>query len=139
MDRTRLAPLVGIVGCLLVVVLLAAPYVAVRTSPGTAVGIYYSAGAINPLVAGLFAFVGLIIVAAGREERTAPDLAAGVALALGTFVFGLTALWAVTVPPGVVFDMDAPAIIQHHRWATTAVAAVIPLSGVWWARTLGLL
>lgn len=139
MRPTRLAPLVGILGCLLVVGLLAAPYVLVRTAPGTAVGTYYATGAINPLVAGFFAFVSVIIFAAGREDRTDPGLAAGITLALGVFVFALCAVWAVTVPLGVVVDMDAPVIIEHHRWATSIAAATIPVAGAWWARTLGLL
>lgn len=139
MERSRLAPLVGIVGCLLVVALLAVPYVLVRTAAASSVGFYYSAGAINPLVGGLFAFVGLIVIAAGRQGRTDPGLAAGVALALGVFIVGVTALWAATLPDGVVFDMDAPAIIQHHRLATIVAAGIVPVAGVWWARTLGLL
>lgn len=139
MDRSRLAPLVGIVGCLLVVAVLAVPYLLVRTAPASSVGFYYAAGAINPLLSGLFAFVGLIVIAAGREGRTDPGLAAGIALALGVFMVGVTVLWATTVPIGVVFDMDAPAIMAHHRLATTVAAGIVPVAGVWWARTLGLL
>ncbi|WP_415381278.1 hypothetical protein [Halosimplex sp. TS25] len=139
MKQTRLAPLVGVVGCVLVLVSLAVPYGLVRTAPATAIGTYYGEGALNPLVGGMFALVTAIVLAAGRDERTDPPLAAGVGIALGGFTFVVTALWAVTVPQQVVFDMDAPAIITYHRWASAAVALVIPVASLWWSRTLGLL
>lgn len=138
MKTIRLAPLVGIGGCVLVLVALALPYSLVATSPGTAIGTYYGTGAVNPLVAGLFALVSVIVLAAGREGRTDPGLAAGVALALGAFITLLIALWAATVPQNVVFDMDAPAVIQHHRWATAAVSLLVPAASLWWARSLDL-
>ncbi|ELZ22270.1 hypothetical protein C475_17198 [Halosimplex carlsbadense 2-9-1] len=139
MKQTRLAPLVGVVGCLLVLVSLGLPYVLVRTAVGSAVGTYYGAGALNPLVGGVFALVAAIILAAGRDERTDPPLAAGVGIALGFFVVVALAVWAVTLPVGVVGGMDAPAVLSSHRWATTAVAALIPGASIWWSRTLGLL
>lgn len=138
MKQTRLAPLVGVVGCALVLVALAAPYGLVRTSPGSAVGTYYSEGALSPLVAGLFALVTAIVLAAGRDERTDPPLAAGIGIAFGFFGAVILAVWAVTVPEQVLFDMDAPAIITYHRWATVAVSLVVPVASLWWSRTLGL-
>lgn len=138
MNRRRLAPLVGIVGCLLVAGLLAVPYVLVRTSPGTTLATYYGTGALNPLVAGVFALVAVIVLAAGREERTDPVTAAGIGLSLGVFLFAVVALWALTVPEEVVLGMDAPQIMQYHPWVTTAAAASVPAAAAWWARTLGL-
>ncbi|WP_459192117.1 DUF7548 family protein [Halosimplex sp. J119] len=139
MKQTRLAPLVGVVGCVLVLVSLAVPYGLVRTAPASAIGTYYGEGALNPLVAGIFALVTAIVLAAGRDERTDPPLAAGVGIALGGFVVVVTAVWALTVPQQVVFDMDAPAYITYHRWASIAVSLIIPVASVWWSRTLGLL
>ena len=138
MKRTRLAPLVGVVGCLLVLVSLGLPYVLVRSSVGSAVGTYYGEGALNPLVGGVFALVAAIVLAAGRDERTDPPLAAGVGIALGFFIVVVMAVWAVTVPLEVVVGMDAPTVITTHRWATIAVAALVPVSSLWWSRTLGL-
>ncbi|MFB6140371.1 MAG: hypothetical protein ABEJ26_08050 [Halosimplex sp.] len=138
MRQTRLAPLVGAVGCVLVLVALAAPYLLVRTAPASAVGAYYAEGALNPLVAGAFALVTAIVLAAGRDERTDPPLAAGIGIALGAFVVVVTAVWAVTVPEQTLYDMDAPAIITYHRWATVAVSLVAPAASLWWSRTLGL-
>lgn len=139
MKQTRLAPLVGVVGCVLVLVALAVPYALVRTSPASAVGTYYAQGALNPLVGGLFALITAIVLAAGRDERTDPPLAAGVGIALGGFTVVVVAVWAITVPQQVLFDMDAPAIITYHRWASAAVAALVPVASLWWSRTLGLL
>jgi len=131
MDQTRLAPAVGIVACLLVLVVLALPYVLADT--GRAVGLYYGTGAVNPLVAGLFVLVGLIVFAAGREGRSDPGTAAGAALALGVFGLGVALLWAVTV------RVDVVAITELHRWALVAVAALVPVAAGWYTRALGLL
>jgi len=139
MERRRLAPLVGIVGCLLVLVALAVPYALVRTAPGSAVAGYYGEGVVNPLVGALFALVGIIVLAAGREDRTDPGFAAGVALVLGLFLTALLSLWATTVPFDVIAGMDAPAFVQHHRWAMVGVSLIVPAASAVWARTLGLL
>ena len=138
MERTRLAPLVGIVGSVVVLGLLLVPYRVVRTSPGTAVATYYGTGAVNPLFAGMLALVTAIVLAAGREERTDPVLAAGVGLSFGLFVVGLATLWAVTVPEEVVVGIDGPRVLEYHRWAVAGVAATVPVASGWWARTLGL-
>jgi hypothetical protein len=141
MDRTRLAPLVGIVGCLLYAGLLVVPYVVVPASSGTAVGLYYDSGGINPVVGGFFALIAVIVMAAGRERRTDPGFAAGVALVLGLFMTGIALLWAITVPAGVVpgVGVQAPTYLSVHRWVVSGVGAVVPVAGGWWASRLGLL
>jgi hypothetical protein len=141
MNRARLAPLVGIVGCLLYAGLLAVPYLLVPNTSGAGVGLYYGTGAINPFVGGLFALVAVIVFAAGREERTDPGFAAGVALVLGLFMLLIGVLWAVTVPLDVVpgVGVEAPSYLAYHRWAVSLVGAVVPLAGGWWASTMNLL
>jgi hypothetical protein len=94
---------------------------------------------VNPLVGGLLALVTIIVLAAGREERTDPALAAGVGLTVGLFVLVLSTLWAATVPMDVVVGMSTNTLVEYHRFALVAVAAVIPVSGAWYARGLGLL
>lgn len=137
MDHARFAPLVGIVGSLLVLVVLALPYAVFDMAAGTTPGLYYSAGAVSPLVAGLFALVTVIFGAAGREDRTDPLLAAGATLALGVFTVLVVALWALTVPADVVAGISESTVGKQHRWILTAVALVVPLSSAWWARSLG--
>jgi len=139
MQRVRLAPLVGIAGCLLVGAVLVLPYLAFETAPGTTVDLYYGSGAVNPLVGGALALVATIVLAAGREDRTDPVLAAGVGLALGAFVFVIAFVWALTVPEGVYIGVSASEVGKQHRWFVTVAALVTPVASAWWARTLGVL
>ncbi len=133
MDGTRVAPLVGIVGCLVFLLALVAPYLALDAG---AVGTYYGTGTINPLIGGLFCAVTIIVFAAGHTGRTDPATAAGVALVFGLLVAGLSFAWAVTVPEAIIFQLSAPSIIEFHRWVLVVVSVVIPASGLWYARTL---
>ncbi|MFB6142725.1 MAG: hypothetical protein ABEJ30_05220 [Halorientalis sp.] len=129
MDDLRLAPTAGIAASLAVLAALAVPYVL------GVVGVesYYGSGSVNPLLAGLFALVAVIVFAAGREGRSDPQLAAGVALALGAFTVLVTLAWALTVRP------DAAQFSVNHRWLVVGVAALVPLSAGWYARALGVL
>ncbi|MHB9285965.1 hypothetical protein ACKVMT_02875 [Halobacteriales archaeon Cl-PHB] len=128
MDRTQVAPLVGIVGCLAVLAALAYPYIA----DPAGVTAYYASGVVNPLVAGLLALLAIIVLAAGREDRTDPGFAAGVALVFGLFVFFLVLAWSLTL------RVDASTVAATHRWLALA-SAVLPAVGAgWYARTLGL-
>lgn len=130
MNTRRLAPTVGIVGCLAVLGALLAPYLLAESASG--VGGYYSSGAINPLVAGLFALVSVIVFAAGRKGRTDPELAAGVTLAFGAFMVLVTVAWALTA------RIDAVQLSANHRWLVVVTALVVPASATWYARSLGL-
>jgi len=136
MDDLRTAPMVGIVGCLLYLLALAVPYFLVETT--SAVGAYYGQGALSPAVPAVFALVGIIVLAAGREGRTDPSLAAGAGLVLGLFILGLSLVWATTVPVSLVLGLTEAAIIEYHRWSVVTVAALIPLGAAWFAKALGL-
>ena len=137
MNRLRLAPVVGIAGCLAYLASLVVPYLIVET-PG-AVGAYYGAGELTPAVAAVFALVAVIVLAAGREGRTDPGLAAGVGLVLGLFIVGLSLLWATTVPDSLVLGLTESTLIEHHRWLVVGVAVPIPLGAAWFASALDLL
>ena len=136
MDGQRLAPTVGIVASLLVVVVLVAPYVALEST--TIANSYYALGALNPYVVGLFALVTLIVFAAGREERTDPETAAGVALAFGVFATISALVWAVTVDVETLFSLTTVAELQYHRWVLAVLALAVPVSAAWYARALRL-
>ena len=129
MDDLRVAPLVGIGGCLAVIAALAYPYLVADGGVGT----YYGSGVVNPLIAGLLALVGIIVFAAGREGRTDPGFAAGAGLVFGLFVFLIVLAWGLTV------RLDTVEITRWHRWITVALAGLIPLGGLWFARSLDLL
>ncbi|MEF8785019.1 MAG: hypothetical protein V5A45_03735 [Haloarculaceae archaeon] len=126
MDGVRAAPLVGIVGCLGVIAALVYPYVAADG----AVGLYYSSGVISPLVTGLLALVTIIVLAAGREDRTDPELAAGAGLVFGLFIVALLLAWAMTT------RVDTITIWQYHRWVLPGIAVLVPLGSLWYARAL---
>jgi hypothetical protein len=141
MDDVDAAPTAGIVGCLLVLLVLAVPYLLVDET--SAVGAYYAAGAITPLAAGLFALVGVIVFAAGREERSDPALVAGAGLVFGLFIFLICTLWAVTVPGSVAVQLGtasnvAATVLEGHRWVLVAISAVVPVAAGWYARVLRL-
>lgn len=137
MDDLRTAPTVGIAGCLAYLLVLAVPYLLIETT--SAVGAYYGSGQLTPAVPAVFALVGIIVLAAGREGRTDPALAAGAGLVLGLFVLGLSLLWALTVPVSLVLGLTESTLIEHHRWVVVAVAVPIPIGAAWFARALDLL
>ncbi|MFT4880337.1 MAG: hypothetical protein ACI9HI_000330 [Salinirussus sp.] len=128
MDHRRAAPLAGIAGCLVVLTALVYPYLAVDT-----VGTYYGTGVVNPLVGAMLALVAVIVFAAGREERSDPQFAAGAALVFSAFAFVLLLGWALTV------RLDAVELSGLHRWVTAALALVAPAAALWYARALSLL
>lgn len=131
MGRSRqVAPLLGVVACLLVIGALAAPYVLVE---GETAGLYYGSGLLNPLIVGLLALVSVVVFAAGREERADPALAAGVTLTFGLFMVLLSLAWALTVR----VDVAGPEL-ANHRWGLVAVTLGVPGAAAWYARSLGL-
>lgn len=146
MDSRRVAPTAGIVASLLLVGLIAVPYVLVETAG--AVGTYYDAGTLTPWASGLMALVAVIVFAAGRENRTDPDIAAGAGVGLGGIIFLVALLWAVTVPADVplqlttdrtlVGPLTTAGVIEYHRWAVAFVAAVPGLAALWYAKALRL-
>ncbi|RRJ33428.1 DUF7548 family protein [Halocatena pleomorpha] len=136
MDDVRLAPVIGIVGCVSVVLALAIPYAIL--SP-TAANTYYTSGAFNPLFAGLFALVCVVVFASGRSQRSDPALSAGICLVFGLFIAGFAAVWAVTVPEQLAFSYPTGAAFEHHRYVVVLAALIVPLSAVWYTRALNLL
>jgi len=136
MNGLRTGPTVGIVGCVAYLLVLVVPYLIVETT--SAVGAYYDAGALSPAIAAVFALLAIILLAAGREGRTDPSLAAGAGLVLGVFIVGLSLLWATTVPTSLVLGLTESTLIEQHRWAVVVAALPIPLGAVWFAVGLDL-
>lgn len=146
MDSRRAAPTLGIVASLLVVASVAVPYFVVEDA--SVVGSYYGAGVLTPWASALMALVAVIVFAAGREDRTDPDTAAGAALGLGAVTFLVAVLWAATVPADVPLQLttDRPlvgpltsaTVVEHHRWAVAVVSVLPVAAAVWYARALRL-
>lgn len=134
MDDVKAAPTVGLVGCLLVLATLVWPYLQETAS---SVSLYYATGAITPLAAGLLAFVGIVVFAAGRAERSDPSTVAGAGIALSLFVLVIGVVFALTARVDVLGGGSA--LLSYQRYAL-AVAGLIPLAGaIWYARALRLL
>lgn len=129
MDAERVAPLVGIVGCLGLLAGLAFPYL---TAEGAGVGSYYGTGAVNPLVACPLALVTIVVLAAGSKRRSDPATAAAVGLVFGIAMVAILGLWGTSV------RVDAIPISPLHRWVVLTVAGLVPLGAGWYARALGL-
>lgn len=141
MDEVRAAPTAGIVASLLTLVVLAIPYALVGEA--SAVTTYYGSGAITPLAAGLFALVGVIVFAAGREDRSDPAIAAGTGLVFGLFISAICALWALTVPASIAVQLvtatgPVATLLEYHRFLLALVSASVLVSGAWYARALRL-
>jgi hypothetical protein len=139
MDRLRLAPTVGVLASLLVVVVLALPYAVASSEAVTA---YYTSGVITPFAGGLLALVAIIVFAAGREGRSDPAIADGTALALGIVAVVVALAWAMTTRTDVFtlaqYDGLAFAMLQYHRHAFVLASVGVPAAAVWYARELGM-
>jgi hypothetical protein len=146
MDSRRAAPTLGVVASLLLVGVVAVPYLVVEDTP--AVATYYGAGALTPWAAALMALVAVIVFAAGREDRTEPETAAGAAIGLGVVGLLVAVVWAVTVPADVPLQLttDRPllgplttaTVVEYHRWALAVVAVLPVAAAAWYARALRL-
>lgn len=136
MDSARFAPAVGSLASLGVALILAVPYLIL--DPSSVAG-YYGNGVANPLIAGLFALVSVIVFAAGRAERSDPVLMASVGLVFGLFILVSSVLWAVTVPIDLIQGLPVPQEFEYHRYVLVLTALVVVLGGVWYAKALNLL
>lgn len=138
MDHRRVAPTLGIVACLLAVLAVLAPYVAVSEREAGVVGQYYGVGLVAPLAIGILALVGVIAFAAGLKERSDPSLVAGLMVAVGLVSLLAALQWALAVPARVGQSASTADFLDLHRWSIPAVAALIAGNAVWYARALGL-
>jgi hypothetical protein len=131
-EPRRYVPVVGIGASVLVLIVLVVPFAFADPAEVT---LYYDAGDLNPLVAGLFALLSIVVLAAGRTGRTDPATAAGVALALGAFGTAAATVWALTVR----VDVLTVSALSDHPIALAVVTLGMPLSALWYARSLRLL
>ncbi|MFD1645153.1 DUF7548 family protein [Haloarchaeobius litoreus] len=139
MVDVRTPPTVGIAAGIGFVIAVFAPYVALSSSGVAALETYYGYGLVAPTYLTLFALVGIVVLAAGREARTEPDLAAGVALVIGLAATLLTLLWATGVEESVVSSIGTETWLAYHRWVVLALGVVFTGTSVWYADVLGVL
>jgi hypothetical protein len=136
MDTERVAPTLGIVASLALVVAYLAPYLLIPNAGGD-VGTYYSAGPVGASAVPFLAAVSVIAFLSGLQQRQEPDVVAGLTLVLGLAVLGLALLWAVSMPDNYLFSFPASASwIEFHRWVVVVLAAVLPASAGLYARAV---
>lgn len=130
MDHDR-APAAG---CILAAVVTTAvvllPYALAR--PGT-VALYYGPSAAGPPLAGLFAVLTAITVAAAATERTDPPAAAGAGVALGIVAAGIAWTWAPSVVLSTAASVSPADAFRHHRWLVAAAATGVAAGAGWYA------
>jgi hypothetical protein len=134
----RVPPTVGLLGTLAVAAVAVAPYVALPPSESTGLSVYYDFGFVGPWGVALLALVAGIAFAAGRQDRTPAETAAGATLGLGVVMVLLALQWALAVDGSVVLQLGTADWLQHHRWAFVAVTLLVPASAAWYARELRL-
>jgi hypothetical protein len=130
MQGRRLAPLAGIVACLAAVALVVAPYLVVDS---LAVGTYYDAAVLGPWLVALFGVVAAIVLLAGVQGRTDDATVAGASLVFGVVMVLIAAIWAFSVPEGLVEQLGQVEALAYHRWALLAVSLFVPASAAWYA------
>lgn len=131
MVDARRPAVLGVGAALAVVVLLVLPFAVVT---GSAVWVYYGGDLVGPPLAGLFAAVAGIALAAGAQGRTDPPMAAGVAVVFGALVAGLVLPWALGVSPSLVGGLTTVAAFDWHRWALAAAGIVLLAAAAWFTR-----
>jgi len=131
MNQDDLVPTLGALACLLVLALVAVPYLV--AAPG-AVQVYYAVGPVSPLFVGLLAVVAGVALLAGAQRRSDPATTAGVGLALGVFMTAVALLWAVSVPADVLGGLSTTAAMAYHRWLLVLASLTELVLAAWYVR-----
>jgi len=131
-------PTLGLLGTLAIAAIAAAPHVALPAAEASGLELYYSAGLVGPWAITMLSLVAAIAFAAGRQDRTPPETAAGATLGLGLIMTALAALWAVSVDESLVLQIGTADWIEYHRWLFLAATLVVPVAAGFYARVLRL-
>ncbi|KAB1188908.1 MULTISPECIES: hypothetical protein [Haloferax] len=136
MDTERLASTVGLVGALLLAIVIAVPAVAVEPGAGE-MATYYASGPFGIAIVGMLALLVVIVFLSGRQERTDPAVAAGLALVMSVAMVGLSVLWSLTIDPTVLFSFpEQYAWLSNHRWAVVGASLVTFAGAAMYARNV---
>jgi len=128
MERDRLAPYIGALGCLVLAVLLSVPYFLIESQPQL-LAAYYNSGPFGIVGVIFLATLGVVIFLSSVRGRADAELIAGIMLVVGVVMFALTALWAASVDSAVLFSFPATySWLEYHPWASLAVSAIVTAS-----------
>jgi len=137
MHRLRRPPIAGAVASLLVALAVLAPYALPDASAPT-VGAYYDYGLLGGWSVLVVSLVSVVVFASGSQRRADPDVVAGATLVLSLFALLLAALWAVTVPYGVVVQITSWDWFAYHRWTLVGLTSVMVAVSLWYTSLLDL-
>jgi hypothetical protein len=139
MERSKLAAWVGAGACLLTVVTIVVPFVAF--SDQSIAAPYYGVGAVSPLAVALLGMVGIVAFAAGANERSDPELVAGLMLVSGVVSVLVALQWALSfdaLRPDLARE-ETYEVLATHRWTVLAGTGLWTGAATWYAAALGLL
>ncbi|MCL9813974.1 DUF7548 family protein [Natranaeroarchaeum aerophilus] len=139
MTQPRTPPTLGIAACVLILVLVALPYLLLSEAGAGGIAAYYDHGGVGLWVVTILTTVALVAFAAGRQGRSDPVMMAGATLVFGLFILGSTLVWALSVPAAFVQQLGTETWLGYHRWALVGLSALVPIAGVWYAVTLDVL
>jgi len=128
MNLADSAPVGGVVACLALLSVLAAPFVLIAGA-GTGLGVYYSSGPVGAAGVAFLAVLLVVVFLSGRQERRPESTVAGIALVAGVGLLALATAWALAVDVQNLYSFPQSATwILWHRWLVVGVAALVPLS-----------
>lgn len=133
MQERHLAPSLGVAATLAVVFLVVAPYFVVSE---LAVGRYYGVTFVGPWLLVVFGSVVAFAFVGTMQDRADALTVAGVTLGLGIVMTLIAAVWAFSVPGGLVAGLSRVDLLAYHRWAVVGVTLVVPASAIWYAMDL---
>jgi hypothetical protein len=138
MNVEEVAPYVGVAVCVVLLGVLATPYLLVTgLESQSTLAFYYGAGPVGGNAVGFFALLSVVVFLAGRRGRTNPDVAAGIALVLGVAAALLALLWAVSIDESVLLSFPSSASwIEFHPWAVVALSFAVPVVAGAYARSV---
>ncbi|WP_410765169.1 hypothetical protein [Haloferax sp. DFSO60] len=136
MDVERLAPTVGLVGAVCLVGAVALPGIVIAPGGGPTAS-YYASGPIGLSIVGLLAMLSVIVFLSGRQNRTDPATAAGLALVLSLAMLSIATIWAFSINPTVLFSFEQEySWLEYHRWSVLAAALLTFVGAAGYARSV---
>ncbi len=124
MKPDRVLPHLGALSCLGLAVVLSVPYFTV-SGQSKLLAAYYGAGPLGVAGAIFLAVLGSVIFLSGVRGQADPTLVAGIMVAVGVTIFGVTALWTFLVEP-IVFSFPSQyAWLDTHRWLSLGLSLVL--------------
>ena len=129
MDLARIVPYVGALSCLVLAIVLSAPYLLVN-SEAMLLGSYYGAGPVGIAGAVFLSLLGVVIFLSGERGQADPELIAGIMAVVGVVLFGMTVLWAVSITDTIVFSFPSEySWIEYHPMLSAGMSAIVAVTG----------